>query len=72
MTSAAIQMSLLACHPPFFTGRPAVCLSTLWPVADDSTALLMAKFYELHMGDGLAPPAALRRAQVWLRPVHQH
>ena len=27
----------------------------------------MAKFYELYMGDGLAPPAALRRAQAWLK-----
>jgi CHAT domain-containing protein len=41
-------------------------LSTLWPVADASTPLLMAKFYELHMRDKLAPPAALRRAQAWL------
>jgi len=62
-------------NPDEFVGLPAAfmqlgaagVLSTLWPVADDSTALLMAKFYELHMGDGLAPPAALRRAQAWLR-----
>ena len=32
-----------------------------------ATALLMAKFYELHMGDRLSPPTALRRAQLWLR-----
>jgi len=29
--------------------------------------MLMAKFYELHMGSKLAPPAALRQAQSWLR-----
>jgi CHAT domain-containing protein len=27
----------------------------------------MARFYELHMGAGLAPLAALSRAQAWLR-----
>ena len=29
--------------------------------------MLMAKFYELHMGSKLAPPAALWQAQSWLR-----
>ncbi len=30
--------------------------------------LLMAKFYDLHLGrDRLAPAAALRAAQIWLR-----
>jgi CHAT domain-containing protein len=29
--------------------------------------LLIAKFYELHMGLGVAPPTALWRAQLWLR-----
>jgi CHAT domain-containing protein/tetratricopeptide (TPR) repeat protein len=42
-------------------------LGTLWPVSDRATALLMARFYELHVGEGLSPPAALRRAQLWLR-----
>src|SRR5437868_15535210 len=42
-------------------------LGTLWPVDDRATALLIAKFYELHLGQGLAPPAALKRAQAWLR-----
>ena len=32
-----------------------------------STALLMAKFYELHAGAKLPPPTALRQAQLWLR-----
>ena len=39
----------------------------LWPVSDAATALLIAKFYELHLGGGLSPPTALRRAQAWLR-----
>jgi CHAT domain-containing protein len=56
-------------------GAPGV-VGTLWPVNDVSTALLMRKFYELHLaGDRLRnmkpmPPArALRLAQVWLRDV---
>ena len=62
-------------NPDEFVGLPSAfvalgaagVLSTLWPVTDTATALLMAKFYELHMGGRLAPPTALNRAQVWLR-----
>jgi hypothetical protein len=42
-------------------------LRTLWHVNDAATALLIAKFYEPHLGEKLAPPVALQRAQVWLR-----
>jgi tetratricopeptide (TPR) repeat protein len=43
-------------------------LATLWPVEDRATALLMAKFYDLHLGEERLPPAtALQRAQAWLR-----
>ena len=62
-------------NPEEFTGLPlafmslgaAGVLSTLWPVIDDATMLLVAKFYDLHRESGLDPPAALRRAQAWLR-----
>ena len=62
-------------NPDEFVGLPvafaalgaAGVLGTLWPVPDEVTALLMARFYELHMGSGLAPPTALARAQSWLR-----
>jgi CHAT domain-containing protein/tetratricopeptide (TPR) repeat protein len=54
-------------------GAPGV-VGTLWSVDDLSTALLMAKFYSLHLrGDpttdeGPMPPVrALQRAQRWLR-----
>jgi CHAT domain-containing protein len=47
-------------------GAPAV-VSTLWPVGDLSTMLLMERFYHDHLHDGLAPAAALRAAQCWLR-----
>jgi CHAT domain-containing protein len=36
-------------------------------VSITATALLMARFFELHMEAGLSPPTALRRAQLWLR-----
>src|SRR5262249_26813611 len=62
-------------NPDEFIGLPgtfialgaAGVLSTLWPVDDRATSLLIAKFYELHRGKGLAPAAALQRAQAWLR-----
>jgi len=42
-------------------------LATLWPVDDNATSLLIAKFYELHLGSGLAPSTALMQAQKWLQ-----
>lgn len=62
-------------NPDEFIGLPgafsalgaAGVVGTLWPVSDDATALIMAKFYELHLAKGMSPPAALRQAQLWLR-----
>ena len=62
-------------NPEEFVGLPATfmelgaagVLGALWQVDDMATALLMAKFYDLHMGQGLSPPAALKAAQAWLR-----
>jgi len=62
-------------NPDEFIGLPvafsalgaAGVVGTLWPVSDAATALLIAKFYELHIGDRLSPPTALHRAQAWLR-----
>jgi CHAT domain-containing protein/tetratricopeptide (TPR) repeat protein len=62
-------------NPDEFIGLPgtftalgaAGVLGTLWPVSDAATALLIAKFYDLHMDRRLLPPAALRRAQAWVR-----
>lgn len=54
--------------PNSFAALGAVgILGTLWPVSDSATALLIAKFYDLHLGKGLPPPTALRQAQLWLR-----
>jgi CHAT domain-containing protein len=62
-------------NPEEFVGLPATfiqlgaagVLSTLWQVDDMATALLVAKFYDLHLGQGQRPSAALRGAQAWLR-----
>src|SRR5690606_24437089 len=42
-------------------------LGTLWPVSDIASALLIARFYELHIDKGLRPATALHQAQAWLR-----
>jgi CHAT domain-containing protein len=47
-------------------GIPAV-VGTLWPVADISSALLMGRFYEIHLRDEQPAGEALRSAQRWLR-----
>jgi len=47
---------------------PAV-VGTLWPVRGHGRLLLMARFYELMLGAGLLPAAALREAQCWLRDL---
>jgi CHAT domain-containing protein/tetratricopeptide (TPR) repeat protein len=65
----------LTSSPDEFIGLPgtftalgaAGVLGTLWPVSDAATALLIGKFYELHIENGASPPAALRGAQLWLR-----
>jgi CHAT domain-containing protein len=49
-------------------GTPGV-VSTLWAVDDLSTMLLMERFYQGHLQDGLAIAEALRQAQLWLRDV---
>jgi len=42
-------------------------VASFWSVADHSTAQLMARFHRLWRQEGLAPPEALRRAQIQLR-----
>ncbi len=51
----------------FMAMGAAGVLGTLWPVEDRATALLVARFYDLHLGEAVAPPAALQQAQAWLR-----
>jgi CHAT domain-containing protein/tetratricopeptide (TPR) repeat protein len=47
-------------------GSPGV-IATLWAVDDLSTMLLVERFYQEHILRSLAPAAALREAQLWLR-----
>ncbi|HEX4092061.1 MAG TPA: CHAT domain-containing protein, partial [Trebonia sp.] len=47
----------------------AAVVASLVVVPDSSTALLMARFYDCWLTDGVPPPEALRRAQRWLRDV---
>ncbi len=47
----------------FFAGAPRV-LATTWRVEDTGTRVFMERFYEHWIGQGLAPAAALRRAQL--------
>ena len=42
-------------------------LATLWPVKSDPTALVLSKFYECLIHQGLGPAEAIRRAQLWLK-----
>lgn len=46
-------------------------ISTLWSVADFSTALLLTKFYDLWRKENHEPAAALHHAQRWLRDSTQ-
>lgn len=47
-------------------GVPGI-LSTLWPVDDLSTTLLLRRFYENYFANGGEAPSALAAAQTWLR-----
>ncbi|GAB4287143.1 MAG: CHAT domain-containing protein [Oscillatoriaceae cyanobacterium] len=46
-----------------YAGVPQVGVS-LWSVDDEATSILMSKFYEGMLKEGLSPPAALRAAQI--------
>jgi CHAT domain-containing protein/tetratricopeptide (TPR) repeat protein len=47
-------------------GVPGI-ISTLWPVADISTSLLMTRFYQHHLDEHMDAPTALCCAQSWIR-----
>ena len=51
----------------FLQGGACGVISTLWPVHDHATAILMARFYHDHLTVGLPPAQALHGAQLWLR-----
>jgi CHAT domain-containing protein/HEAT repeat protein len=51
----------------FLFGGARSVISTLWAVNDLASALLLPKFYEFQLAEGLAADHALARAQRWLR-----
>lgn len=51
----------------FLTSGAAAVVSSLWLVDDLSTRLLMERFYDARLREGLTPAEALRVAQCWLR-----
>jgi CHAT domain-containing protein len=51
----------------FLQAGAAAIVSSLWAVDDQSTALLMQRFYENLHHRGQNPADALREAQIWLR-----
>lgn len=75
LSACETGLSDVSSSPDEFIGLPgtfaalgaAGIVGTLWPVSDEATSLLMAKFYDLHMDEALAPPKALSQAQKWLR-----
>jgi CHAT domain-containing protein len=75
LSACETGLSEITSNPDEFIGLPgtftslgaAGVLGTLWPVSDTATALLIAKFYELHIEHRLSPPTALHQAQAWLR-----
>jgi CHAT domain-containing protein/tetratricopeptide (TPR) repeat protein len=53
----------------FLQGGACGVISTLWPIDDYASSLLMRRFYHHHLAEGVGPGAALRNAQLWLRNV---
>ena len=52
----------------FLKAGASAVLSTLWPVNDIATRLLLEKFYQL-LKAGMLPTQALQQAQIWLRDL---
>ncbi|KOG47116.1 hypothetical protein ADK74_10740, partial [Streptomyces decoyicus] len=48
------------------TGGAADVVGSRWPVRDGPTSVMMAVFHHHVTAGGLAPPDALRAAQVWM------
>jgi CHAT domain-containing protein len=55
---------VLALARAFLDAGASRVLASLWKVSDEPTAELMTGLYEGYLGRGLAPAAALRRAQL--------
>ncbi|MCB0128268.1 MAG: CHAT domain-containing protein [Caldilineaceae bacterium] len=74
MTGLDTGGALLAFQSAFFIAGAKRILSSLWPIADDVTPVLMSHFYRLLIEEQLSPPAALRETQQILikDPAYNH
>ena len=54
-----------------YAGTPSL-LATLWEVDDQSTAILVKKFYENWQKKGMSKPKALQQAQISLKSIRQY
>ncbi|MEZ5045345.1 MAG: CHAT domain-containing protein [Saprospiraceae bacterium] len=64
---ASLSDEYLGLGSGFLFAGASTILSTLWPVSDQATALLMRQFYYSFKFLGYSPPEALQRAQQWLK-----
>jgi CHAT domain-containing protein len=67
MVGLQLPDELVSLPAGFLQAGFAGVVATLWAVDEVSTAMLMERFYRLWRVEGLAPAAALREAQRWLR-----
>jgi CHAT domain-containing protein/tetratricopeptide (TPR) repeat protein len=51
----------------FLAAGAQAVVSALWAVNDLPTALLLTRFYDIHLGRNIAPAESLANAQRWLR-----
>lgn len=63
---------VVALPAAFLQAGFAGVVASLWSVYDISASLLMARFYELWLGEHVEPTEALRKAQIWLRDLKNH
>lgn len=70
---ARMEEEFIGLPTAFLQAGAACVVGSLWPVFDDAAYHLTRRFYELHLDangiEQLAPAAAMRAAQAWLRSV---
>lgn len=62
-----VPLEFMGLPTGFLQAGAAGVIASLWNVGDVATMLLMGKFYDVFLGEGLKPSHALREAQNWLR-----
>jgi CHAT domain-containing protein len=67
VTGQAVPDEVVGLPAALIEAGAAAVIASLGAVPDISTALLMARFYEYWLADGIPAPEALRHAQRWLR-----